>query len=286
MFDLVIMVDWSAAASPGPVKPSPDRCWLAWSAHGFLSEAEYFRTRSDCMKRIYNLLISHNGPACVGFDFPFGYPAGSGMGGGRVAANRIARTLRSDTRDRNNRFDVAAELNRKISALPGPFWGCPAASASPHLSVKKPDFVHAGFHEWRIVEKFLREEKRQMTISSVWKLYTTGSVGSQALTGLKELGDLAQIPGISHRVKFWPFETNWEAELDGFILTEIWPTLNNQADYDHPIKDARQVLASRDWLLEKIAAGTAQTAFSPPDWLTVDEEKKCRIEEGWILGVR
>ena len=136
MFDLVIMVDWSAAASPGPAKPSPDRCWLAWSACGFHSEAEYFRTRNGCMKRVYDLVSSHNGSACVGFDFPFGYPAGSGLGGGRAAAKRIAQTLQSDTQDRNNRFDVAAELNREISASPGPFWGCPVASASPHLTVK------------------------------------------------------------------------------------------------------------------------------------------------------
>ena len=107
MFDLVIMVDWSAAASPGPAKPSPDRCWLAWSACGFHSEAEYFRTRNGCMKRVYDLVSSHNGSACVGFDFPFGYPAGSGLGGGRAAAKRIAQTLQSDTQDRNNRFDVS-----------------------------------------------------------------------------------------------------------------------------------------------------------------------------------
>ncbi|MEX1036053.1 MAG: hypothetical protein WDZ54_08855 [Sneathiella sp.] len=286
MFDLVIMVDWSAAASPGPVKPSPDRCWLAWSTDEVCSEAEYFRTRRDCMARIRELLVSHDGTACVGFDFPFGYPTGCGIGGGRSAAARIAHDLYSDPRDRNNRFDVAAHLNAKISDMPGPFWGCPATEESIHLTAKKPTFAHRGFSEWRTVENFLREEKKQTTISSVWKLYTTGSVGSQSLTGLKELNDLARLPGIAHRVKFWPFETNWDAALDGIVLAEIWPSLNNQAAYDHPIKDARQVLACRDWLLDRIAEGTAQEAFSAPGWLAADDEEKCRIEEGWILGVR
>ena len=161
-----------------------------------------------------------------------------------------------------------------------------AASASPQLTIKKPVFSHDNFHEWRIVEKYLREKKKQTTISSVWKLYTTGSVGSQSLTGLKELGDFAQIPETAHRVKFWPFETNWEADINGIVLTEIWPSLNNHGGYDHPIKDARQVLAARDWLLEKIADGTAQEAFSRPAWLSTEDEKKCRMEEGWILGVR
>lgn len=286
MFDLVIMVDWSAAASPGPAKPSADRCWLAWAADGDLSDAEYFRTRAACMARIHELLANFDGDACVGFDFPFGYPAGSGLGGGRAAAAHIARDLTSDELDKNNRFEVAAKLNKNISSDAGPFWGCPAAAASDYLTVKKPEFTHTDFTEWRTVEKFLREEKKEHSISTVWKLYTTGSVGSQSLTGLKELNDLAHQPDISHRIKFWPFETNWEADLNGIILTEIWPSLNSHASYDHPIKDARQVLACRDWLLEKITSGAAQVAFAAPQWLTPPQERKCRIEEGWILGVR
>ncbi|MCC3306474.1 hypothetical protein [Sneathiella sp. HT1-7] len=286
MFDLVIMVDWSAAASPGPAKPSPDRCWLAWAADGDLSDPEYFRTRAACMTRIHELLANFDGAACVGFDFPFGYPAGSGLGGGRAAAAHIARDLTSDELDKNNRFEVAAKLNKDISSDAGPFWGCPAAAASDYLTVKKPEFTHTEFTEWRTVEKFLREEKKEHSISTVWKLYTTGSVGSQSLTGLKELNELARQPDIAHRIKFWPFETSWEVDLNGIILTEIWPSLNSHASYDHPIKDARQVLACRDWLLEKIASDDAREAFAAPQWLTPPQERKCRIEEGWILGVR
>lgn len=280
------MVDWSAAASPGPASPSADRCWIAWTDSATHSDAEYFRTRAACMKRIHELLTSHEGPACVGFDFPFGYPSGSGLGGGRNAASRIALDLVSDSTDRNNRFEVAASFNRAISGSSGPFWGCPATAASDYLTTKKPDFINDKFEEWRVVEKFLRNERKEHSISTVWKLYTVGSVGSQSLTGLKELNDLARLPDVAHRVKFWPFETNWEADLSGIILTEIWPSLNGHKLYDHPIKDARQVLACRDWLLDKIALGDAQEAFAAPDWLTPLEEKKCRIEEGWILGVR
>ncbi|MDF2366185.1 hypothetical protein [Sneathiella sp.] len=286
MFDLVIMVDWSAAASPGPAKPSPDRCWLAWSVGGVLSNAEYFRTRATCMTRIHELLVNNDGSACVGFDFPFGYPAGSGLGGGRSASAYIAQHLTSDELDKNNRFDVASRLNEQISDGAGPFWGCPSTAETAYLTAKKPAFVHTEFTEWRTVEKFLREQRKEHSISTVWKLYTTGSVGSQSLTGLKELNDLARQPDIAHRVKFWPFETNWEADLDGIILTEIWPSLNSHASYDHPIKDARQVLACRDWLLEKIAAGDVQEAFAAPKWLSPSRERKCRNEEGWILGVR
>src|SRR5690606_5365381 len=115
LFDLVIMVDWSAAASPGPVRPAPDRCWLAFAVKGEVSSPEYFRTRAACMARIADLLRAVDGPVCVGFDFPFGYPAGSGLGGRRNAARRIAQHLRSDATDQNNRFEVAARFNRDLS---------------------------------------------------------------------------------------------------------------------------------------------------------------------------
>jgi molybdopterin molybdotransferase len=238
------------------------------------------------MARISELLAKYGGTACIGFDFPFGYPAGSGLGGGRTAAANIALYLTSDELDKNNRFDVASRLNKEISGKVGPFWGCPSTAETVHLTAKKPAFSFEDFTEWREVEWFLREEKKEHSISSVWKLYTTGSVGSQSLTGLKELNDLACQPDLAHRVKFWPFETHWEKDLDGIILTEIWPSLNSHASYDHPIKDARQVLACRDWLVERIAAGNAREAFSAPKWLSPAKERKCRIEEGWILGVR
>ena len=279
------MVDWSAAAAPGPAKPSPDRCWIAWASGDKRPDAEYFRTRASCMARIGELLATNQGRSFVGIDFPFGYPAGSGLGGGRIAAARIALDLASNELDANNRFEVAGLLNSQISPQAGPFWGCPVSSQSKHLTAKKPPFLHEAFREWRIVETYLRDEKKQHSISAVWKLYTTGSVGSQSLTGLKELNDLSRRPDIAHRIKFWPFETGWDRDLDGIILTEIWPSLNDLSSYSHPIKDARQVLACRDWLLEKIGDGTARDLFAAPGWLSAEDEKKCRLEEGWILGV-
>lgn len=285
MFDLVIMVDWSAAASPGPVKETKDRCWLAWATQMSQSDAEYFRTRHSCMTRIKNLLEQHPGNAMVGFDFPFGYPAKCGMGGGRNAAHKIASVLISDEHDGNNRFEVAAQLNAHLSGFPGPFWGCPARFQCDDLTQKKPPFKHHNFQEWRIVEKYLREERKMHSISEVWKLYTTGSVGSQTLTGLKELHNLSKDSVFKDRIKFWPYETEWAKDLNGIILTEIWPSLNNLDPYNHSIKDARQVLACRDWFKQHMTQRTARQLFGPPDWLSSTDRDKCRDEEGWILGV-
>ncbi len=285
MFELVIAVDWSAASIRGPKKEAKDRCWIAWSQNGSRSLPEYFPTRADCVKRIAELLGTCKGPAFVGFDFPFGYPAGSRMGGGRVAATIIATHLISNEDDSNNRFDVAKRLNANFFDDPGPFWGCPKNQVASHLSSTKPSYAHHAFEEWRVVENYLRMEKKQASISPVWKLAYPGSVGSQTLTGLKALLGLTTIPEFSSRIRFWPFDTGWEAELEGIILTEIWPSLNDHERYNHPIRDARQVLACRDWFLDHEKDGTSRRLFAAPDWLTDAQREQCQKEEGWILGV-
>ncbi|TNE39123.1 MAG: hypothetical protein EP348_03940 [Alphaproteobacteria bacterium] len=284
IFELVITVDWSAAAKPGPARPRADRCWIAWSAGGSLPAPEYFRTRTACRERIIELLLSHPDPAFVGFDFPFGYPAGSGMGGGRQAAEKIEKLLYSDEKDANNRFEAAALLNADISPHPGPFWGVPPAKESAQLTVKKPSFAHEHFAEWRIAEKYLRDKKYK--IMNVWQLLGQASVGSQTLTGLRELAILARHPALAPRVKFWPFETGWDADLDGIILTEIWPSLTDYSKFPHLIKDAQQMMGARDWILRKMKAGRLRAAFAAPHWLTASEKRAAEMEEGWILGVR
>src|SRR5690606_18659106 len=160
----------------------------------------------------------------------------------------------------------------------------PATACSDYLTVTKPAFPVTGISEWRIAEKFLKETHRRHSISSVWKLYTTGSVGSQALTGLRELARLAATDDLAPRLRFWPFETASDLLRVGILCPERWRSLYDDAAYDHPIRDARQVLAARDWLRAELAAGRAQLAFAAPSWLSEAAEVLCRTEEGWILG--
>ena len=49
---LVVMVDWSASSGRGPVRPTPDRCWLAWGRGRERPAPEYFRTRDACVTRL------------------------------------------------------------------------------------------------------------------------------------------------------------------------------------------------------------------------------------------
>src|SRR4029078_8428419 len=92
LFDLIAIVDWSAAASIGPARPSPDRCWIGGGSPRHRAEATYFRNRAAAMVFLRELLLQTSGSALVGWDFPHGFPRGS-LGGGRGAATRLARLL-------------------------------------------------------------------------------------------------------------------------------------------------------------------------------------------------
>ncbi len=235
------------------------------------------------MERLTDLVKSCQGNTLLAFDFPMGYPVGSGLGGGRIAGHLLADKLIRDPDDGNNRFDLAGQLNERLSPLPGPFWGHPASSIYKGLTRRKPPFDHLEFQEWRLVEAELKS--RGYRIMNVWQLLGQGSVGSQTVTGLAELYSFAANPVFKDQVRFWPFETRWEKNLEGIILAELWPSLGQYEEINHPIKDARQVIASRNWLSRRQRDGGIKDLFSAPDCLTEKEQKICETEEGWILGV-
>ncbi|MEH6476863.1 MAG: hypothetical protein V7727_14320 [Sneathiella sp.] len=235
------------------------------------------------MTHLEKLAAAASGPVLFAFDFPFGYPAGSQMGGGKATGRRIANLLHSDDQDRNNRFEVADILNGQIAEADGPFWGCPKAKSLKNLTTTKPAFTHTAFAEWRLVEKRLRDRGKR--IMNVWQLLGQGSVGSQTLTGLAELFSFSEKFGQTKSVRFWPFETNWDEQLDDIILAEVWPSLNDFDRIDHPIKDARQVIACLNWLWDHNARGSIKRLFAAPDDLDKDARLLAQNEEGWILGL-
>ncbi len=277
------MVDWSAASVPGPRRPSPDRCWIGSVAPGDAApQAVYCRTRAEAEARVATLLRRTAGPVLVGFDFPFGYPAGSGMGGGRPLAARLATLIEDAPDGRNNRFAVAARLNAALNdGRPGPFWGCPPAAESATLPARKRDRRGGPFAESRLAESRLAGRG----IQSCWKLYTRGSVGSQILLGLPAVHRLLADPAFGHRCRLWPFETGWDATLDAIVIAEIWPSLFAYREVDHPIRDARQVIAACAWAGSAQRKGLLRQAFARPADLTATDAARCLAEEGWILGL-
>lgn len=284
LFDLVVMVDWSAASKPGPREGCKDQIWLAWGTPRKCSAPVYCRTRHEAFERLHDLLARHDGNALIGFDFPNGYPAGSRLGSGRKVAARLAALVEDAPDNRNNRFAVARKLNRGLGKPPGPFWMCPAAEAGPTLTVTRPPFGDRPFGEYRIVDRRLRARRKYP--QSVWKLCGAGAVGSQSILGLPVVHRLLTAPALAARSRVWPFETGWDAELGGIVHAEIWPSLFALDGQRHAIKDARQVAAVRDALLAADKRGALRAWFARPEGLSETEDRICLEEEGWILGVR
>ena len=121
-----------------------------------------------------------------------------------------------------------------------------------------------------------------------WKLYTTGSVGGQALTGIPAMADLRDDPALAGLSQVWPFETGMAAPDPAgpwrVIHAEIYPSMVKVAPGPDEIKDALQVETIGRRFAEIDDAGALGRQFAGPDELTAAERRLIEREEGWILG--
>lgn len=250
------MVDWSARSTPAPRRETKDAIWMAYRA-GRAVELRYCRDRVEAEMRIIEYL-SRPGRVLAGFDFGFTFAAWVHH---KLRLPPLefwdwldARVI--DQPHYNNRWAVAEDLNRRLSGGPFPFWATP--HPTPLLPAKKPSGYTAECPEWRAPE--LRVRAMGFRPQPSFKLYTTGSVGSQILLGLPVLARLRRRFGPELAV--WPFESVTRR----IVLAETYPSMFPLTD-PHPVKDASQVLST-------VRAMSATLLQSPAD----------KTEEGWILG--
>lgn len=209
-FQRVIVVDWSAASRPHPT-PRKDAIWLG--IHDAHPRQEFMPTRAAAEARL-RALIAEEPATLIGFDFPLGAPSGLALRlTGTDSAPALWHWLQARIEDapdnRNNRFQVAAGMNRALGAPA--FWGRPASLDLPDLPARKLcDYDALGLPEHRACERL------HPGTQPFWKLYTTGSVGSQALMGLPLIARLSRLPGVS----VWP----WDA-TGPTVLAEVWPSV-------------------------------------------------------------
>lgn len=331
MFDTYVMVDWSASKSPAP-RPKPDAIWWAVQAAGSswgrrltacddvsdrLEHGIFFeRTRHAAMSHIYAFLrreVNAGRRVLLGFDFAFGYPAGFAklitetkrdsarslwrqLSGDEPARAKIK--IEDDEKNENNRFEVAAELNKIVTKATqvemGPFWGdqrkCP--------SVPRRDPYGGGNWPEDLCFKQLRETDRHAPgAQSVWKLAYSGCVGSQVLTGLPRLHRLSEE---FKEAVVWPFDTgfnvpNSDSSATRVVIVEIYPSLLGDAIEVHQgrneILDRAQVrlnalafslLDDKDQLGQLfLGPGASDTNESVEQSSLLDIKE----EEGWIFGV-
>lgn len=287
MFDVVIVVDWSAAAAP---KLGADSIWSYELGDGraeVLNHATRATARTHLTERLGELAGRR---VLLGFDFAFAYPAGFAAAAGlgddtadawRVVWQHVAAHVTDDDRNRNNRWTVAAELNERLGSHH--FWGAPPARATSHLTTTKPGTF--ALPEFRRSEHHLRTVTGRRPFSA-WQLLGAGAVGSQTLMGIPTLHHLRHHEGLADRTRVWPFETGltadpWAARPDdGIVLAEVWPSAVEFGHVAHPVKDARQVIALAQRFRTSADDGSLAAAFSPPPHHV---EEATALEEGWVL---
>ena len=283
--NLVIACDWSSAQGRKP-RPQEDRCWLAWGGHNPASRSEpcYMPTRLEAEARIGELLTDHPGPAIVGVDFAIGYPVFAPEGGepvpllpvGRDLCRMLAERVTDDPSGVNNRFEVADALNREIESrtgFAGPFWGRPRELTSLRaLPERRPDRP-TGFSQHRACELVAQRETKSRP-QSAWKCSGIGSVGGQSLVGMPMVHRLLTDPALAARARLWPFDEVTDRD-DAIMICEIYPSMFPERSPTYWYKDARQVVDTRDAILDGIADGS----------ITLDVEHPAARVEGWILGV-
>ncbi|MCV6598821.1 MAG: molybdopterin-binding protein [Mangrovicoccus sp.] len=278
-FDRFIIVDWSGGNDRGP-RPCRDAIWTATAEGGDVAVPIYHRNRAvaeawlaaqcDAAQDAGERLL-------LGFDFPFGYPAGFAERlTGKPEALAVWEYLAAQIEDApksNNRFDLAARINRQFDG-PGPFWGNALGRDIAGLARGKPSerMAQAGLREWRAVEEITPGA------FSCWQLAGAGAVGSQCLMGLPVLARLRAQFGAAA----WPFEP-WDGA--GIVLTEVFPSL---LAAEVKAAQAQEPQAIRDALQVRLLAGALQEAQSQgrlTEMLDGVPLGAARREEGWILGV-
>jgi precorrin-8X/cobalt-precorrin-8 methylmutase len=283
VFDTFLMVDWSAARVP---RTGPDSIWICRrdEAGTVLWNPP---TRSAARDRLAEEIAAARRKrrrVLVGFDFPFGYPAGTAarleLAGTpwRALWDLIARDLVDDgATNANNRFEVAAALNRRMTGGPFPFWGHPAGETYEGLLPRR--------QKGDIAERRLADINAPGT-QPVWKLYGAGSAGGQALAGIPVVRALRDDPRWCGEAAVWPFETGLGApDAAAVVFAEIYPSLVSPQPEPGEPKDAGQVRAIAGHFAAHAGAGTLAALFAGDPTLGAESRRAVVAEEGWILGV-
>jgi precorrin-8X/cobalt-precorrin-8 methylmutase len=293
LFDAYVMVDWSAAAMP---RLGRDSIWLCHlrRERGRLRQAalENITTRLAARERLLALFreeLAGGRAVLAGFDFPFGYPQGLAVRLGVTPADwrgvwaLLAAEIAEGPHNHNNRFAVAAALNRRISGADAPFWGCPRAAAGPYLAM-----THHRRHEAVGLAERRLTDLRLAGPQPVWKLAGTGSPGSQALTGIPLLHALRHHPALAKAARIWPFETGLAAPARkrraGLVLAEVYPSLVPSPQRRNEVKDSAQVRAIAQHFAALDAQGRLAALFAGDPSLTPAERAAVEREESWTLG--
>jgi hypothetical protein len=298
LFDSYVMVDWSAASKPATGADSiwigaltPDsRLKLAFKALNPPTRAKALEELEDLLGRC----LKRGDRVLMGVDFPLGFPAGTAEAlklkgePWRAMRDFLLKEMKDKPDNSNNRFALAARMNRLISGGPFPFWGCSKKDELTTLSVKKSREHGPGdIAEFRTAEQVAIDSKKGRP-QPVWKIAYAGAIGGQTLTGIPAIERLREkFPAL----KLWPFEVPLakldESTLEGvrILIAEVLPSLNSARPEATEIRDEAQVRSLCETLAERDASGRLAALFAGEAALKDSQRAAVSAEEGWILGI-
>lgn len=299
IFDSYIVVDWSAASKP---TTGADSIWIGAFTPDARLKLNFAginpETRAKAFEQLcaaLDRLLNRGDRILLGFDFPLGYPAGTSrllklpteQYAPWLAMHQfLAKELKDKPDNTNNRFALAARMNRIMSDGPFPFWGCPRKDVITTLSDKKPR-AHSNedVSEFRISELKALEDKKGRP-QPVWKLGYAGAVGGQAFTGIPIVNKLKE--RFADQIGIWPMETSWiedAGELPQILVSEVYPSILEIPHIPGKVKDEIQVESLARWFAELDSKGQLLRQLSRPSYLSEHESTVIQAEEGWILGI-
>ena len=281
LFDAYIIADWTAAEGK---KLGDQSVWIGVAKRDvrfrLYTETHNVATRAEGEKLLATLLADHRkrgDRVLVGFDFNFGYPAGTAerlkLPGTPWQAmwKFIASNIVDKPDNTNNRYQVAAKINRLMTDNAWPMWGAPAKQAQRWLTTTMPPAgAGADIPEFRATEDAVRKGRLQ------------------TLVGIPAVRRLLESLGPSGAV--WPYGTGWRAldaadvEPLSALVVEVWPSMFDGKPNQGEFKDQAQVRATAEALAKMDEAGDLSKAFAPPKGADENLISRVEQEEGWILG--
>ncbi len=299
LFGAYVMVDYSAAEGK---KTGESSVWIGVMKRDVRFRLSYEThnpaTRSEAAAQLRSILADlhkRGDRVLVGVNFALGFPRGTAarldLKGTPWEAmwEFLGKNVVDKPDNTNNRFQVAAKMNRLMTDEAWPFWGCPKNASQKWLSTLKPDSF-GDFPEYRLTEDATRTVvKKASWPKSLWQMHGAGVVGGQAMLGITAIKALVEAQG--GKARLWPFQTGFGtldfAELDGVdtVIAEVYPSLYEGPSETGEVKDAASVRLTAQALAEKDDKGELDALFAAPKGLSESDVEIAAQEEGWILGV-
>lgn len=297
LFDAYIIADWTAAEGK---KLGDQSIWIGVTKRDvrfrLYSETHNAATRAEGEKLLASLLADHRkrgDRVLVGFDFNLGFPTGTAerlkLTGTPWAAmwKFLAANVVDKADNTNNRYQVAAKINRLMTDQAWPMWGAPASQAQRWLTTTKPPAGSStDIPEHRATEIAARRGK--LHPKAVWQMHGAGAVGGLTLVGIPMVRRLVEALGTAAAV--WPFGTGWreltaeDVEPLSTLVVEVWPALFEATPVSGEFREQVQVRTAAEAFARMDDKGDLARAFAPPKGTDEATIARVETEEGWILG--